>query len=190
MLMTDGEIRPSIEKLPKKIEDKLRGENILLGIKGAFREWLICTNTKVYIYKKGFMTGHLFGYNSFQLPYRNISSVQVNKHLMTGYFEVSSGGVQNTNKSYWLISKNISAQRAPNCISLINISGLFEKFTKACDFINQKVYEQSNPQEASNQRGNAPDIPDQIKKLAVLRDQGILTENEFAQKKTELLAKL
>lgn len=34
------------------------------------------------------------------------------------------------------------------------------------------------------------DIPDQIKKLAELKDQGILTEEEFNQKKTELLLKM
>ena len=34
------------------------------------------------------------------------------------------------------------------------------------------------------------DIPDQIRKLAELKDQGILTTDEFETKKTELLAKL
>lgn len=34
------------------------------------------------------------------------------------------------------------------------------------------------------------DIPSQIKKLADLKDAGILTEEEFTQKKTELLAKM
>jgi hypothetical protein len=38
-------------------------------------------------------------------------------------------------------------------------------------------------------RGGAT-IPDQIKKLAELRDAGILTEEEFSNKKTELLAKM
>ncbi len=34
------------------------------------------------------------------------------------------------------------------------------------------------------------DIPAQIQKLAALRDQGILTEEEFTSKKAELLAKM
>jgi hypothetical protein len=33
-------------------------------------------------------------------------------------------------------------------------------------------------------------IPDQIKKLAELRDAGILTEEEFSRKKTELMARI
>lgn len=36
----------------------------------------------------------------------------------------------------------------------------------------------------------AEDIPAQIQKLAALRDQGILTEEEFTSKKAELLAKM
>ena len=34
------------------------------------------------------------------------------------------------------------------------------------------------------------DIPDQIRQLAALKDQGILTEEEFELKKTELLARI
>lgn len=38
--------------------------------------------------------------------------------------------------------------------------------------------------------GPKPDIAEQIGKLALLRDQGALTEQEFASKKAELLARL
>ena len=37
---------------------------------------------------------------------------------------------------------------------------------------------------------HAVDIPDQIRKLAVLRDQGILTDHEFQAKKAELLSRM
>ena len=37
---------------------------------------------------------------------------------------------------------------------------------------------------------NQDDIPTQIKKLADLKSQGILTEEEFNKKKAELLAKM
>jgi hypothetical protein len=39
-------------------------------------------------------------------------------------------------------------------------------------------------------RGSQPDVTEQIAKLAVLRDQGALTEAEFAAKKAELLGRL
>lgn len=37
---------------------------------------------------------------------------------------------------------------------------------------------------------SVPDLTEQIAKLAALRDQGVLTEDEFVAKKTELLARL
>jgi hypothetical protein len=37
---------------------------------------------------------------------------------------------------------------------------------------------------------SAPDIPGQIKKLAELRDQGVLSDSEFDAKKAELLARM
>ncbi len=37
---------------------------------------------------------------------------------------------------------------------------------------------------------SVPDIPEQIAKLAALRDAGALSEEEFAAKKTELLSRL
>ena len=42
----------------------------------------------------------------------------------------------------------------------------------------------------ANNAQTSDSIPDQIKKLADLKDQGILTEEEFNKKKTELLAKM
>jgi len=47
---------------------------------------------------------------------------------------------------------------------------------------------QSNP--AAPTSASGPDITEQIVKLATLRDQGILTEDEFATKKAELLSRL
>lgn len=43
---------------------------------------------------------------------------------------------------------------------------------------------------ATSEAATNGDIPDQIRKLAELRDQGILTEEKFEAKKTELLDRL
>ena len=37
---------------------------------------------------------------------------------------------------------------------------------------------------------SSSDVPDQIKKLAELKEQGILTEDEFQSKKQQLLSKM
>ncbi len=54
----------------------------------------------------------------------------------------------------------------------------------------QPTPSQAPPQQAPQPAGASPDVTEQIRKLGELRDQGILTEEEFQTKKRELLAKL
>ena len=95
-----------IEPIPERLNRTLRqtlapGEQVLVQLKGAFTEALVCTDFRVLILKGGWMTGQLFGTNTFQCPYPNIAGVEVKFHLMTGYFELSAGGMQNTPKGFW-----------------------------------------------------------------------------------------
>ncbi len=54
----------------------------------------------------------------------------------------------------------------------------------------QPMPSQAPPQQAPQPAGGSSDVTEQIRKLGELRDQGILTEEEFQTKKRELLAKL
>jgi hypothetical protein len=127
-----------IDQLPARLERLLAemlgpDEIVHIKLKGAFKEALVCTNKRVLILKAGFMTGQTFGSNVFQVPYRNITGVQVKKHLITGYFEISAGGVQNQPTSYWQTGQSSAANRE-NCISL-NSGDAFARFREASGFI-------------------------------------------------------
>ena len=50
--------------------------------------------------------------------------------------------------------------------------------------------EKGEPKKASVSKSESTDIPEQIKKLSDLKDQGILTEEEFQSKKKDLLDKM
>jgi hypothetical protein len=126
-----------IEKIPGALERRLGallqpGETVRVKLRGVFKEALVCTDQRVVILKTGFMTGHLFGANVFQVAYRNVTSAQVNTHLLSGYFEVSAGGVQNVVTSYWSRGKS-SPQQRDNCVSLGR--SLFRKFERAAGFV-------------------------------------------------------
>lgn len=142
---TSGSV-PAMEASPRDLMDLLPGrldkllsellepdEKVHIKLKGAFVEALICTNKRVLILKAGFMTGQTFGSNVFQVPYRNITGVQVKKHLLTDYFEVSAGGVQNQPASYWGGGRSAARERE-NCISL-NSNDAFRRFRDASTFI-------------------------------------------------------
>jgi hypothetical protein len=129
-----------IETIPSGLKKSVTatlapGERIFFQLKGAFKEALVCTDRRVIIAKSGFMTGQIFGSDIFQLSYAGVASAQVKFYLITGYFEVSAGGVQNTEKSYWATGPgNRNASRSPNCISL-NRRNMLPKFQQAASFI-------------------------------------------------------
>lgn len=174
-----------LEPLPVDVKSEIPlSETVQLSLKGTNKEWLICTDRKLYIIKKGFMTGHLVGSGMFQMPYKNITGVQTDYHMLSGYFEVSTGGTQGTKKDYWADGQN-SPQKSPNCITITG-KPLLEKFRAACDFINQKIVESNIPAVAIP-AAVQPSAADEIQKLADLHTQGILTDDEFAAKKKQLL---
>ncbi len=109
-------------------------EQVIIRMKGAFKEILVCTARRLLIAKTGFMTGHMFGSNLFQLPMSAVTSVEVKFHLLTGYMEVSTGGMQNTDKTYWATGKTNNSTQAPNCIS-INSRADVDKYQRACSKI-------------------------------------------------------
>lgn len=159
------------------------GEKVLIAIKGAFREYLICTNKSVYIAKKGFMTGHFLGKGNFHIPYNKITNVEIDMHLLSGYFEISAGGLENKKLNYWSNNANEDPAKQPNCISLNKV--VLKDFEKARDFILN--YEEDAKTDVKTK--NEKSIPEQIRDYKALLDDGIISENEFEEKKKELLSK-
>ena len=128
-----------IEQIPDSLEKTLRqtlapGEQVFVKLHGAFKEALVCTSMRVMILKGGWMTGQIFGTDMFQCPYANVAGAQVNFHLLTGYFELSTGGMQNSPKSFWQGGSKPTAAKSPNCVS-ISGSDMAQKFRQASALI-------------------------------------------------------
>ena len=112
-------IEPISDKLERALSSALTPtEQVFIKLRGTFQEALVCTSTRVIILKAGWMTGQIFGTDMFQCPYSNVAGAQVNFHLLTGYFELSTGGMQNAPKSFWNSDKSVNAAKAPNCVSI------------------------------------------------------------------------
>lgn len=159
------------------------GEKVLVAIKGAFREYLICTNKSVYIAKKGFMTGHFLGKGNFHIQYNKITNVEIDMHLLTGYFEISTGGLENKRLNYWSNNVNEDPAKQPNCISLNK--AVLKDFEKARDFILNYETESESNADIKNEKS----IPEQIREYKKLLDDGIISKDEFEEKKRELLSR-
>jgi hypothetical protein len=102
---------------------------------------------------------------------------------MTGYFELSAGGMQNTPKSFWQGGEKPAAAKAPNCVS-ISGSERARIFRQACAFIMRMVANGRQPNAADH------DTVATLERLARLRNAGVLSEAEFRLMKAQLLAKL
>lgn len=158
-------------------------EIIFIALKGTFKEYLFCTDNNIYIIKKGFMTGHLFGDGNFKMPYRNITNVEVNYGFGGGYFEVSAGGIQNTDKNYWSTDKKQDPAKQPNTISITG-SQLKEAFSYASSKILDRINNQHHSQQIAQQQTSSAE---EIMKFKQLLDDGIITQEEFEMKKKQLL---
>ncbi len=160
------------------------GETVLVRLKGAFKEALVCTDRRVMIVKSGFMTGQMFGADVFQIPYPNVSGAQVKYRIFSGYFELSAGGMQNIAKSYWSTDKNTDPAKAPNCVSL-NSKSQAALFRSACAFITERAG-QSHAQ-ASATSASGQDIASAIERLWKLKNDGAIDQAEFDLAKKRLL---
>jgi hypothetical protein len=178
-----------IEPIPDSLKAPLRqslgsGEQVFVKLRGTYKEALACTSIRVIVIKAGWMTGQLFGTDIFQCPYSDVAGAQVNFHLLTGYFELSAGGMQNSPKSFWNSDKNVNAAKAVNCVSIAGRDRA-DRFRRACAFIMQR---------ASGGRGAGvrvgEDVLDTLARLAKLRDAGVISAAEFQAKKVEILSRL
>ena len=146
-------------------------ETILFSIYGTYEIKLmgkdsvrngifVATEKRIVFYAK-----KLFGYDFESFPLKNISSIEKSKGFMGHSITFFASG--NKAKMKWINDGNI------------------DEFTK---YVNCKIgYSEFESKTIVQTENNIPEL---IKKLAELKDQGILTEEEFHLKKNELLAKM
>lgn len=124
------------------------------------KTWMIvCTNKRILALDKGM----IFGLSQQEIPLDKISSVSFKKKLMFAEVEIITSSAK------------------------VKIGNLFkeqvEPFVRTINEAKEKI---NNPQILQNQPIQE-DVVIQIEKLAVLKESGILTEEEFSAKKKLLL---
>ena len=162
-----------IDKLSHKAKEHLDSdEEILKIIQGAYETKImgkdsvrngifLATNKKLVFYAK-----KITGYDLEVFPYSKISSFEMGKEFLGHYISFFSSG--NKAKMKWIKMKKEDVKDFVDCVN---------------SMIGKK-------NEIKNSEGPSLDITEQIKKLAELKDQGVLTEEEFQSKKKDLLSRL
>lgn len=148
------------------------------------KDYIVCTTKQIII-----MDREIFGAtaNVKQIYYEDITSAQT---------------IQNSgdNSLTGMLIDTALTSLFKQCDLQISVSGAITKISTlnkieaerviAIYHEYRKMIKTSSAQPQVVVQQNQPDVLDQIEKLAKLKDAGILTEDEFNQKKVELLSKL
>lgn len=154
--------RKEIKELPSILWEDEKVENIIQGTYNNGNGVLVATNIRLVFVDKGL----LFGLKVEDFPYDKISSIQYETGILMGKLTIFTSG----NKA--IIDNVIKAK--------VRVFG---------DSIRAKI---SSPKEVLNNNSQINnhqplDVADQLERLAKLKVQGILNEEEFLQQKMKIL---
>ncbi len=142
--------------------------------------YLLVTNKKIVVIKAGVGTWGTgaFGMKAKTFLYDHIASVDVSKGLLFGDIEIVSAGMVEKGSGGFFsgASKDSVVQFEKEH---------FDEVQKLAAQIRTLAQQSRQPKAVES-----PDIPEQIRKLASLRDSGVLTDEEFNEQKKKLLDKI
>jgi hypothetical protein len=178
-----------VMELGKKEAEMLRrnltqGERVLGVVVGNFGQAVVATDHKVLVLKHGMMSGQTLGGKASSYDYKTMVGIEVRLGgFGSGEFEILAGGLQNIQGSK--VGAKVDMGKSPNGVVFGKHGGREEAFDAMAAKIREKA--------ATGGQTPAPtqeSIPDAIKKLSELHDAGILSDDEFNNKKSELLARM
>lgn len=151
-------------------------EIVLQGNQG---KKLTVSGDVIRIEKQGLFTGK----REKTIPIRNVSSVEVKKPGgFVGFIQFSIAGGKSRDSSYTFSGGAMDAVKDENSV-IFNGSENYEIALKVKAYVEAWS---ANPQRAQSPSA-AVSPADEIRKLKALLDEGVLTAEEFAQKKKQLL---
>lgn len=152
--------RKEINELPNILATNETVDNIIQGTYNNGQGILVSTNSRLVFIDKGL----LYGLKVEDFPLDKITSIQYETGLLLGKVKIHT-------------SSNIAT-----------IDNVEKASTRSfAEFVRNKL---SQPKENVLNVNTQPDVLDQLEKLAKLKENGILSEEEFNDQKKKLLDKL
>lgn len=178
----------AVTLLHAKAQDSLAktlmpGESVLVIIRGPSAQAIIGTDRRAFIYKKGFMAGASFGSEMTNWTYKNLVGVQLHTGMMSGAVVLQGPGQSGTSTSYWK-GGNDDPYKAPNAIPVVRPYDVVEagvsRLRELIDLEHQKAHA------PVAEKAGVASMADEIRKLAEMRRDGLITDEEFADLKSQL----
>jgi len=152
--------RKEIRELPSILWEDEGVEKLVQGAYNNGVGILVATNKRLIFVDKGM----LYGLKVEDFPYDKISSIQYETKMIFGKITIFASG----NKA--VIEQTAKAQARD-----------------FCDTVRALVSSGAKEHASAPSKKTGNNIVDQLKELAALRDQGILTEDEFQAQKKKML---
>lgn len=182
-----GQSKPNLGALKESIRASIQanlepGETVEVAIVGQANQSLVGTERRAFIVKQGILTGGFLRKQSTSWDYRNISGVELQRSMTMTAVILQVPGVAPVTEIGRFSKGPGSVWEAPNAVVTGPSPGLEQSVTR----LRELIAEAQQPRQgaAAQPQENALD---QIKKLAELRDAGIITEEEFDAKKKKFL---
>lgn len=156
------------------------GESVVLAIPGENGSAIVATNHRIFVFKKGITSGAMFGRQLAAWDYSTIIGVEVKKGVTTTAIVLQVPGVAPVTKYRRYSNGPNSVWEAPNAI-MVGVRGIDREIIALQQLVARLQRTSGRPDAAT------PDPAEQIKNLSELRDQGLLTDGEFAAKKAQVL---
>lgn len=177
----------SLEKLHKRARTPVAaalaaGEEVRHWVQGNSHHTMALTDRRVIVVKPGMLAGATFGAKVTSYSLDEISAVEVIKRLGTSWIVIRSAGVAFVDPT--IKNGNTDGYKLPNVIPT-GSAGAAQDFARAVSAMKEarKGPAQPNPQTSATTKS----VADELAKLAALRDQGVLSDEEFTIQKKRLL---
>ena len=152
------------------------GETTLVKLRGRPGQAFAVTDRRVYVLRYGFRTGYTGGGNCSAYGFNQVTGVTITKRMALGIIQVMTAAKGSTRPGNPFIVDNMID-------FMWDAKGeAFQRGVSIARKMMQKTLEAITTHAVAQQSA-----ADEIGKLAVLRDKGILTEEEFQAKKRQLL---
>lgn len=193
MAMTPDEIIEAKSRLYGGLDGVLEpGERIFVIVNGAYQQAVVGTDRRVFVYKAGNKTGSMWRRKLASWSYPEIADIELQIGVKSGVLTVHPHVLDPAIARYGAAGKG-SPQQSPNAITFAGKPG--SMVVDRVEALRGLVAAANGapaaagavPASAAPGRDSTEGITDEIRKLGQLRDDGLLTEEEFQAKKAELL---
>jgi hypothetical protein len=178
---------PDLSNLAKKAQRAIAGaleptETVLVSQPGESAA-LVATNRRILISKWGAATGHLFSAQLNSWDFAHVTGIEYRKGMTTKAIVVQTAGAQVVTEFGRMGKGPASVWEAPNALFVAGDEG---EGTVA--FLRQIIADHHHSAGGSTAAASSgADPAEQIRKFAALRDDGLISPEEFEAKKRSLL---